>query len=246
MNKFNQFLFTAAQTFYPRPTILFTEEPDFSEPVIFVANHEKNYGPGIMQLFFPITYRPWVIHRMLEPVTCREYICTAFFEERLNLPAPFSRWISGWIEPLLLNLMHSMHPIPVFRDQPSQIAQTFNDSLSALENGENLLIFPENGKAIPYSSRVKDFYTGFIYLARLYHRNTGKRLAFYPVSINPRQKTICVGKKVRFNPAEEYPQERERIRQHLLRQIDALYETPWNQPHTRRTTTLTTPIDQAS
>ncbi len=246
MNKLNQFLFTAARAFYPRPTILFTEELDFSEPVIFVANHEKNYGPGIMQLFFPISYRPWVIHRILEPKICREYIRTAFFEERLKLPAPFSRWISGWIEPLLLNLMHSTRPIPVFRDQPNQIAQTFNDSLSALENGENLLIFPENGKTVPYSNRVKDFYTGFIYLTRLYYRNTGKRLTFYPVSINPHQKSISVGKKVRYNPNAEYPQERERIRQHLLKQIDALYDIPWNQPKARSTAALTTPIDQAS
>ena len=222
------FLISAAQKVYPKPTIVFQETPDYSEPVVFVANHEKNYGPSIMQLFFPITYRPWVIYRMLEPQICREYIREDFFEGRWNVPSPISGWISGLVERPLIRLMNSSRPIAVYRGLPQRIAQTFKDSLETLEAGENLLIFPENGEIKPYSQRVNNFHTGFIFLTKLYYRKTGKRLSFCPVSINPHKRFISVGKRVTFNPEADYDQERGRICQFLVKEIDRLYEPPWN------------------
>ena len=231
-----QTVFTAARQLYPRPTILFSETPDYREPVVFVANHEKNYGPSIMQLFFPIPYRPWVIHRMLERNVCREYIREDFFEGRMGVPAPFSDWVAGLLERPLLGLMHSTRPIPVYREAPGGIVQTFNQSIAALENGENLLIFPENGKLPHYSPRVKDIHTGFIYLAKLFHRRTGRSLTFVPVAINPSQDALSVGLRTVFNPGIDFRQEQERIRKHLLRQIDGLYNLPWQSSALTRST----------
>lgn len=225
MSAIAKVLITIARKVYPRPTILFTDLPERDEPVIFVANHEMNYGPSIMQLFFPLPYRPWVIHRMLEPGDCRAYIQHDFFEARLGVPEAFSARIAKLIEQPLISLMRSTRPIPVYRDGSQRIVQTFNESINALENGENLLVFPENGSLPPYSPRIKDFHTGFLYLGKLYHRRTGKRLVFYPVSLNPHAHSIQVGKRISYNPAADNAPEQERIRQHLLQQIDTLYET---------------------
>jgi hypothetical protein len=227
MNKLTQLTYATARTLYPRPTILFSETPDPAEAVVFVANHEKNYGPAMMQLFFPLAYRPWVINSMLEMDTCRAYIQREFFETRWKIPATISHWIAGWIETPLVALMQSTRPVPVYRGMPNRIVQTFNESIDTLVRMENLLIFPENGDLPAYSERVKDFHTGFIYLGKLYHRKTGRRLAFCPVAINPHQHTITIGEKVTFNPEAEYVKEQDRIRLHLLNQIDLCYELPW-------------------
>ena len=85
MNTTNYTFLNFAKRIYPRPTIVFSSELDLDQPVVFVANHEKNYGPSIMQLFFPISYRPWIINRMLEPKVCSEYIREEFFEARLKI-----------------------------------------------------------------------------------------------------------------------------------------------------------------
>ena len=230
MNTTNYTFLNFAKRIYPRPTIVFSSELDLGEPVVFVANHEKNYGPSVMQLFFPISYRPWIINRMLEPKVCSEYIREEFFEARLKIVPPVSAWISKGIEPTLLKVMHSTHPIPVYRQDPRHIAQTFNDSIDALMAGENLLIFPENGEVEPYSSRVRQFFNGFIYLTKLYFRKTEKRLSFVPVAINPHQQTICVGRAVRYRPESDYKNEQNRICQNLMGQIDALYNVPWQAP----------------
>jgi hypothetical protein len=73
---------------------------------------------------------------------------------------------------------------------------------------------------------VKQFRTGFLFLAQLYHRKTGKSLRFCPVAINPRQHIISVGRPVIYHPEIAFEVEQERISLNLMRQIDALFEVP--------------------
>ena len=215
---------------FSEPAILFSEPVPTDEPVVFVANHEKNYGPGVMQLYFPRLFRPWVIFNMLEPGVCKAYVQETFFEERLGWPA----WLSGFaakaIEPLLLKAMAYTRPVPVYREDPQRISATFRASLDALQQGENLLVFPENPYDRAYSANIQEFYPGFLYLAKLYRRKTGRGLLFCPVSINPAQESVRVGKPVRFNPDGDYPHEAERVRQHLMQQVSSLYCLPGRIP----------------
>jgi 1-acyl-sn-glycerol-3-phosphate acyltransferase len=211
---------------FPKPSITFTEPVPQAEPVVFVANHEKNYGPGVMQLYFPRRFRPWIIYHMLEPGECKAYVQETFFEERLGWPAWLSAFTAKAIEPLLIRLMNATHPVPVYREDPRRITRTFQDSLDALRSGENLLIFPENENAPFYSPEIQEFFPGFLYLAKLYRRETGKSLVFCPVSINPDRETVTVGKSIRFSPNGNYPAEAERVRQHLMHQVAGLYHRP--------------------
>ena len=216
-----------SKLFYPKPTIIFTEPIPLDEPVVFVANHEKNYGPSVMQLFFPIRYRPWIIYNMLDEKACQVYVQETFFEERLGWPLWISEVTSRLIASTLVRLMKFTNPVPVYREKPEQIIETFRQSISALKAGENLLIFPENPNAQDYSLEVKQFFEGFLYLAKLYHRTEGKNLIFCPVSINPQANTISVGKLVRYHPETEFKIESERIRKLLMQQVAGLYHQPW-------------------
>ncbi len=215
-----------AKMAFPRPSIAFTDPVPVNEPIVFVANHEKNYGPAVMQLYFPRPTRPWVIYRMLEAGICKVYVQTTFFEERLGWPAGLSALTARLIEPLLIRIMAYTHPVPVYLEDPRRITKTFQDSLAALRAGENLLIFPENQAAPAFSPDLQEFFPGFLYLAKLYRRATGKGLVFCPVSINPAQETVTAGKPIRFNPNADYTGEAERIRQHLMQQIAGLYRRP--------------------
>ena len=221
-------IFEFVKIFYPKPTLIFTEEILLGEAVVFVANHEKNYGPSVMQLFFPVEFHPWVINQMLEKGECSSYVEETFFNERLNFPVWLSRIMGIILEPVLIRVMSSTNPIPVFRNDPQRLIGTFRESLSILEKGENILIFPENPRADNFSRHVKEFYEGFLYIAKLYFRKTGRELSFCPVSINPHQRTITVGKSVRFNSKIDFRKESERMRTHMMRQITDLYYQKWS------------------
>ena len=147
-----------------RPTIIFSEPVPMDEPVIFVANHEKNYGPSIMQLFFPIPYRPWVIYNMLDEKECCSYVQETFFEQRLGWPTWLSKVMAKTLAATLVRLMHFTQPVPVYRGKQDRIVETFRQSMDILKNGENLLIFPENGTSDNFSTDVKQIYDVFIYL----------------------------------------------------------------------------------
>ena len=222
-------LMNIARWVLPRPTFVITEPIPSDEPVVFVANHEKNYGPAMMQLFFPISYRPWVIYNMLDEDVCKPYIQETFFDGRLKWPRWLSKPITALLTPILVRLMQATNPVPVYRGRPDRIVETFRQSIKALENGDNLLIFPEKSKAEPFSDEVNEFFDGFLYLSKLFHRKTGKGLLFCPVSINPNAETISIGKTVRFNPDNEFGVESERIRTHLMQQVAGLYYQPWLQ-----------------
>ena len=99
--------------------------------------------------------------------------------------------------------------------------------MSVLENGENLLIFPENQNAPDFSEDVKNFLTVSCTLQNCTSRKTGKGLLFCPVSINPKQQFITIGKLIRFNPETEFLVESKRVRKHLMSQVAGLYHTPW-------------------
>ena len=220
-------LISIAKSVVPKPALLFTEQIILDEPVVFVANHEKNYGPAMMQLFFPIRYRPWIIYNMLEEEVCQPYIQETFFEERLGWPTWLSKPVSRVLSPILIQWMHYTNPVPVYRGKPERIVETFRQSITALENGDNLLIFPEKPDADPFSAEINEFFDGFLYLAKLYYRKTHKKLLFCPVSINPKADTISVGKMIRYNPEIEYATESENIRTHLMQQVAGLYNPPW-------------------
>lgn len=222
-------LMNIARRIVPHPTMVITESIPTDEPIVFVANHEKNYGPAMMQLFFPISYRPWIIYNLLDEDTCKPYVQETFFDDRLRWPRWLSKPITALLTPLLVNLMHATNPVPVFRERPDRIVETFRQSIKALENEENLLIFPEKPDAEPFSDDVNEFFEGFLYLAKLYYRKTGKGLLFCPVSINPKADTISVGKAIRFNPDCEFQVESERIRLHLMEEVAGLYNRPWLQ-----------------
>ncbi len=222
-----QTLINISKKLAPKPTLIFTEQIPLDEPVVFVANHEKNYGPSVMQLFFPIQYRPWIIYNMLAVDVCQPYVQETFFEERLGWPIWLSKVFSKALAAPLVRLMHTTNPIPVYRERPDRIVETFRQSIQALENGDNLLIFPENPNAGDYSTEVKQFFEGFLFLAKLYYRKTERSLLFCPVSINPKSHTVSVGKPIRYNPQNEYGLEAERIRKHLMHQVAGLYHQPW-------------------
>ena len=123
--------------------------------------------------------------------------------------------------------MELTDPVPVFREKPQRIVETFRKSMQFLTDGENLLVFPENPYDEPFSNEVNTFYDGFLYIAKLYYKKTKKSLLFCPVSINPKKEQLAIGKTIRYNPMADYDGEVTRMKTHLMGQVAGLYHQPW-------------------
>jgi 1-acyl-sn-glycerol-3-phosphate acyltransferase len=200
-----------------RYTVYGIENITEGKGAIYVCNHDGSYGPLAMGLFFPYRFRPWVLHHAMTAGLCRRQLELDLFGDCKAVLKPFCRLASLIIEPACLWVMRKTRAIPVYRGG-SGIFTTFRQSMEALVEGYNIVLFPERDE-LEYRRHLKDFYTGFVHLARKFYDENGKILSFYPVYIDKGKRKITVGKPVVYNPEAQFKNERERMANILMEAI---------------------------
>ncbi len=215
---------TLIKLFTKKPNFILPENINLDPPVVFVANHEKLAGPLILGTRFPFKCRPWVNDRMITRKKITDYVQESFFMGRLQIKSKWkSRFLSKQITPWLYQLIKGTNPIPVYQNQ-RRIIETFKTSIKVLDQNENILIFAD-GKEVNNTvfKNINQFKTGFIYLAKRYWQESSKAIRFIPVSVNPQRPSVSFGKSITYNPENNYDDEKIRISEFLMQQIDSLY-----------------------
>ncbi len=185
------------------------------EPVVLVGNHCQMFGPIAAEVH-PIRQDCiWCAGQMM---ILREVPSYAFGDFWSQKPASV-RWLfriaSYLIAPLAVIVFCNARTIPVYRDR--RLAQTFRLSLDALEEGADVVIFPEHD--VPHNNVVYDFQERFIDLARFYYKRTGRPLSFVPVYYAPKLGKAVIGSAVSCDPKKPFSEERARIRSELMAQL---------------------------
>ncbi|MDO4483003.1 MAG: hypothetical protein Q4C54_00810 [Clostridia bacterium] len=179
---------------------------DEANPLVILCNHSEIYGPLAAVINLPFYVRPWVISDMVvDPETFAEF----FRRNNLN----DIKWIpEQWKTPIALRLgkisvwgMNQLDSIPVFRNKPAKLIVTLRQTISAMEAGDNILIFPENPDADPehpgyLTEGVGPLFDGFVMLADAYYRKAKKCCRFVPVFADRHARTITVGEEITYNP----------------------------------------------
>ncbi len=197
-------------------------------PSVFVSNHNFIYGPIAAVIYLPTYFRPWIHNVMLERETARREISRSF-SIVLRI---FGKKIGGMIIGLGTRLtcwaLNSFNPIPVVRGASRDVMSTFERSITALEEGDNILIFPEKPKnMVGAGDEVGDdvlrtFYTGFAHIAKMYYDRTGKALLFYPLYSDISEHAFRIGEPVAYDPALEPHEGKRRLAEQLQKQVAEL------------------------
>ncbi len=178
-------------------------------PSVFVCNHGFIYGPISAVIYLPTYFRPWIHNVML----VRESAYKEMSKSLRVLTRIFGKAIGGkmiwWLSKAVCWVLNSCNPIPVVRGASRDVLSTFQMSLDALQDGDNILIFPEKPrnliKATPgeeyKADTVRTFYTGFAHIGKLYYEQTGKSLLFYPLFSDREKRAFRIGEPVRYNAA---------------------------------------------
>ena len=183
---------------------------------VFVCNHGEIYGPVVTSLYVPYYFRPWVTSEMCDPAIIADYIYTNTFSKKQWIPRRLRRPLCTRVAgPFLAWIMRSVDSIQVYHQNPRQLMTTFRNTVDAMEAGDDILVFPENGSAGNDGHFVREgvgeFFTGFATIGQLYHRRTGKNCQFIPIFADKRRRTIAFGKAVRYNGDNAPAGEKERI-----------------------------------
>lgn len=172
-------------------------------PSVFVCNHGFLYGPVVAALFLPTYYRPWIHDRMLREDLAGREIARAFPWVKKVFGQRLGRKIIDLATHLVVKLLLSFRPIAVVRGANHDTMSTFDKSLTALQEGDNLMIFAEKPKHLNTGDNpdLRDLYTGFAHLGKMYYDATGKQLLFYPVFSNQKRRIINIGEPVQYDPS---------------------------------------------
>ena len=185
---------------------------------VFVSNHCEVFGPVAMTLWFPLAWRSWSQHKMLDPTLCAEHMYNGTFKNLKWLPRFLRRPLANFFAPMVSAVLLSLNPIPVYEQSKKSVIETLMRSTQALAEMDNLLIFPENpakdeGK---YAGEgVGTFFSGFAHIGKSYYKACGKALSFYPVYCDRKTRTITIGEQILFDPERPLADEKLRITQTL-------------------------------
>ena len=214
-----RFIKYLVRLFYPKMEVVGIENlPD--EPCAIIGNHTQLHGPIAGELYFPDNFYTWCAAPMMKLKEVPAYAYTDFWSQKPKALRPLFKLVSYIIAPLSVLIFNNARTIAVYRD--NRILSTFRESIAKLQSGNNIIIFPEQDKK--HNHIVYDFQEGFVDIARLYYKRTGKELSFVPLYIAPKLKKMYLGKPIKFCAETPITEERRRICDYLMNEITDIAE----------------------
>lgn len=200
--------------FYPKMKVHGLDTLPENEPVIFVGNHSQMNGPIACEIYLDNSYT-WCAGEMMHIKNVPSYAYRDFWSEKPKVLRPFYKILSYIIAPLSDFVFNRADTIPVYHD--NRILTTFRATLNALQEGHNIVIFPEHDA--PHNKIICEFQDKFIDIANLYYKRQGKCLYFVPLYVSPKLKGLYIGRGIRFSPDTDSCAERERICNYLMNSV---------------------------
>ena len=201
-------------------------------PSVFVCNHGFIDGPIASVIYLPTYFRPWIHDEMLDVEKAYENIAFSFswvfrvFGKRLGRGFVMTAAkITCWA-------LRSFNPIPVTRGASQEVFVTMEKSLDALEEGDNIMLFPEKpgdrtidgAESGTKTEDLRSFYTGFAHIGKMYYDKTGRSLLFYPVYSNRKRHVFNIGAPVQYDPSLPPRESKRHVAEQLQRAIEELAE----------------------
>lgn len=221
-NPFYRFIRFMVWIFYPKTTVIGAENlPE--EGAVIVGNHSKANGPIISQLYMPRESYTWCVSNMMHCKEVPSYSYGDFWSKKPKWTHWFYHLASYVIAPIGSFVMSRADTIPVYRDK--RVILTFKESVEKMEKGADVVIFPECYDE--HNNIVHDFQRGFVDLARIDYKKTGRKTPFVPMYLCPGLKKVIIGKPIYYDPTVPAREEAEVICNALM---DAISEMAYSLP----------------
>ena len=118
---------------------------DDDNPLVFLCNHGEFYGPMACKIYVPVPIRAWANATMMfDKKSVSQYIYENTTSHQEGMPEFEKRILARMAAWLSVNVMGQLECIPVYKESPLKLRETFRLTLEAMEAGDNILIFPEN------------------------------------------------------------------------------------------------------
>lgn len=184
-----------------------------NKPAIYISNHAQAHGPIAMQIYFPTTKSIWCIGEMMDMKSVPSYAYQDFWSLKPKRTKWIFKIISYLIAPLCEYIFRRADALAVYKD--ARIISTFKDTVTELNEGNNIVIFPESPTL--YNDIVNEFQDKFVDVARLYYKKNKEDIQFVPTYVGGNK--ITFGKPITFDHNISIDEQRESICTYLKEEI---------------------------
>lgn len=181
------------RTFSPRYRCEFAAA---EEPVVYVCRHLNMHGPYTTLKWLPMELHPMIIHVFFDRESTVRHLTEYTFATRYGKKARKFNLLAHVLGRIVPPLIHSLQGIPVYRCGIQSVT-TIRTGLKYLLKNESLIVYPDIDYTDGYD-QTSQIYDGFLYLGEQYYKKTGKQLAFVPLVIDDKNRTITAGDSIRI------------------------------------------------
>ena len=162
------------------------------QPAIILSNHVAMNGPLMHELYFPVPTVKWGAGEMLGNYKMRyNYLRNVFYMQKKGYGKARATFLAIFSAAFSKFFYRGMNVVPTWHD--ARLFKTVTHSVDVLNEGGSVLIFPENSDK-GYKDVLTEFHAGFVTLAELYFKKTGKDVPIQPVYYHHKKKVMAIGK----------------------------------------------------
>ena len=144
---------------YKRPTFIYLEN-EFLYGSMILSNHEGTDAPMSLEIYCDTPTRMWGAHEMNSGlVKMYKYQTKVYYHEKKHWNLFLARLFCLIASPLTNLFYKGLNLISTYKD--ARFMKTIKESYSALNQGECIVIYPEDS-AKGYLSELEGFYAGFV------------------------------------------------------------------------------------
>ncbi len=186
---------TLTKVRYKKPSFIYLGE-EISNGAIILCNHEGTDSPMTFEIYSNKPVRFWGAHEMNEGlIKMYKYQSRVYFHEKKHWNLFLARLFCLIASPLT-NLFYSgLNLISTYKD--ARFTKTIKESISALKDGDNIMIFPEKSDD-GYKEVLDGFFGGFIILCE-YAEKQGLDIPIYTAYFNKKNKAFLLDKPVPYS-----------------------------------------------
>ena len=203
---------------YKEPRFVYLGD-EIEKGSLILSNHEGTDAPMSLEIYLNKPIRMWGAHEMNSGlIKMYKYQSEVYYHEKKHWNIHLARLFCLIASPVTNVFYKGLNLISTYKD--ARFRRTIKESLEALNNGENIVIFPEDSTK-GYLEELEGFYGGFVVLAEI----CKKRKIDVPIFVTYFRKkdlTYIIDKPVLYSELSKDGASREEIAKKLVERCNVL------------------------
>lgn len=203
---------------YKKPEFIFLGE-GFKNSSIILSNHEGTDSPLTLELYANKPIRMWGTHEMNSGlIKMYKYQTKVYYHEKKHWNLFLARLFCLIASPLTNLFYKGLNLISTYPD--ARFIKTLRQSMRALEEGDNVVIFPEDSTN-GYLEELEGFHGGCVMLAETLYKR-GIDVPIYVTYFRKKDLKYIVDKPVLYSELKKDGATREEVAKKLLERCNKI------------------------